>query len=77
MVPAGQSPTIETSGTKKGDEMVAAKSAIGSEEVKLPPLLVNITRNGEVVRTVEIPDPREAYCRAYPEWDSECTAVPA
>lgn len=40
-----------------------------------PPLLVAIYRHGELVRTVEFPDPREAFVRAYNEGEAELEAV--
>ena len=56
--------------------MVSSLGRADKQETKLPPLKVNIVRGGQVVQVVELPDPRESYCRLYPQWDSEGKAVP-
>lgn len=59
------------------DEMVLSGREAEVGEVKLPPLKVNILRAGEVVKVVEIQDPRDSLCRVLLEADPEIEAVPS
>jgi hypothetical protein len=46
---------------------VLRASAAGVEGGVFAPLIVEVTRSGVVVKRVELPDPREVYCREFNE----------
>lgn len=50
----------------KGEKSSSAAKTIKAEAVgKMKPLVVKIREGGRVVQVIEIPDPRESWCREF------------
>lgn len=47
-----------------------------ADAAKLPPLRIQVTRDGKPERVIEVADPREDICRSYNRYGGPLLAVP-